>query len=126
MAKYVLLAFDSDAEADEFVAAVSRFDIKQQNTEGFIDTVKATVRGIWKKPTKFCECTSGNIKQRGWTRGKKFGWWVCDKCYKPSPAWARGDLWYNSLGVNLLPVSFEAPEYRGPRPLNLKELKDGT
>lgn len=115
MAKYVLLAFDSDTEANEFVEAVQ----DRTSREEF------TVRGVWKKPTKFCECTSGNIKQRGWTRGKKFGWWVCDRCHKPSKAWAQGDVWYNSLGTNLLPVSHEAPEYRGPRPLNLKELNDG-
>lgn len=124
MAKYVLLAFDSDAEADEFAQRFT--DDVEERSQAIRVKPYAMVRGVWKKPTKFCDCTSGNIKQRGWTRGKKFGWYVCDYCRKPSAAWARGDMWYNSLGVNLLPVSFEAPEYRGPRPLNLKELKDGT
>jgi hypothetical protein len=109
MAKYVLLAFDDDKKADEFL---------QKNFLGseYVDyesaEVWATLRAVFKKPTQFCQCTA--IKHRGWTRGKKFGWWVCSQCKKPSRQWAHGDTWYAALGTNLLPISEEAPENRGP------------
>jgi hypothetical protein len=109
MAKYVLLSFDDDKLADEFV---------QQFTDDVVERAKyertgiyAYVRGVYKKPTKFCTCVG--IKKRGFTRGKKYGWWVCDQCKKPTVGWGRGDHWFLALGKNLLPVGGNAPEYRG-------------
>jgi hypothetical protein len=115
MAKYVLLAFDNDAEADKFVDIVVQdreviaWSVGQDVTEAV--PLPATVRAVYKKPTQFCHCVRG--KRDGFTRGKKYGWWVCDKCHKPTKAWAEGDQWYTSLGRNLLPVSMDAPEWRG-------------
>lgn len=111
MAKYILLSFDNDKDAEEFVQAMQK-----QDTSGrpFIPEGVA-VRGVWKKPTQFCDCAlrGRNTKGRAWTRGKKFGWWVCTVCHKPSQAWAKGDAWYTALGTNLLPKSEGAPEWRG-------------
>jgi hypothetical protein len=81
-----------------------------------MDFDKATVRGVWRKPTKFCEgagCTSGKGRP-GFTRGRKYGWMVCANCKKPTRGWVNGDHWFSSLGVNLLPISDETPDWRGP------------
>lgn len=118
MAKYVLLAFESDDDANEFIVSTQHYggvEVENKGTDGF-DLKKqltALVRGVWKMPTKFCECgpVSGPF-----TRGRKYGWWVHAKkgCNKPTRGWAKGDHWHQALGVNLLPISEVAPEHRGP------------
>jgi len=72
MAKYVLLEFMDDTEADSFAAAI-------------VDSGEAsslTVRGIFKKPTQFCSCVP---MEKTSVRGAKWGWWICKKCGKPKP-----------------------------------------
>ena len=108
MAKYLLLAFDEDADAEEFAKAM----LAKRVMPALPDKPGITLRGMWKKPTMFCQCTA--IKGRAWTRGKKWGWWVCTQCGRPSVGWSRGDVWYTALGKNILPISNDAPEYRGP------------
>jgi hypothetical protein len=115
VAKYVLLQFDNDDQADKFIESVDKDEV-YRDTSGWLEDAERVhsffVRGVYKKPTKFCECT-GNMKNRAFTRGTKYGWWVCTKCGKPTPAWARGDHWFLALGRNLLPVDDRAGEYRG-------------
>jgi len=111
MAKYVLVAFDDDKDADKFVEFVHNVSSVIIGFAGDKEELDAAVRGVWKKPTKFCECTGGRA---GFTRGRKYGWWVCATCKRPTEGWANGDHWQLSLGVNLLPISEAAPEYRGP------------
>jgi hypothetical protein len=113
MAKYVLLVFDDDNEADKFVKATQEHVVTRYNYDSD-QTVECNfeLRAVYKKPTKFCECT-GDMRKRAFTRGTKYGWWVCNKCGKPTPAWARGDHWFLALGRNLLPVDDGATEYRG-------------
>lgn len=113
MAKYVLVAFEDDARADEFVRRFTE-DV-EENARDTRSNIYAYVRGMWKKPTKFCECSiSGvGIKKRGFTRGRKYGWWVCSQCKRPTVGFGRGDHWFLALGRNLLPVDNRAPEYRG-------------
>jgi hypothetical protein len=114
MSVYVMLTFDNDDEAHEFV--------KEALTQGYAMTADEktnvrkrffNIRGVWKKPTIFCTCDSTERKV-GFTRGKKYGWWVHAKCGKPSQLWAAGNAWHSSLGRNLLPQSELAPEYRSP------------
>lgn len=108
MAKYVLLVFDDDAAADKAVQMI-------QGAHGLLwlhdQQMSCDVRGVYKKPTKFCRCVG--VKGRAFTRGQKYGWWVCSKCKKPTIGWGRGDHWFLALGRNLLPVDGNAPEYRG-------------
>jgi hypothetical protein len=109
MAKYVLLAFNNDKQADEFA---QRFTDDVAERAQFERTgIYAYVRGMFRMPTKFCSCVG--IKKRGFVRGKKYGWWVCSMCGKPTIGWGRGDHWFLALGKNLLPISNIAPEYRG-------------
>jgi hypothetical protein len=105
VAKYVLLQFDDDKDADAFVG-----ETQQEGLLVGTRWPRVLVRAVYKKPTQFCKCTS---EKPGYSRGKKFGWWVHAACGKPREAWARGDHWYDALGNNLLPLSDEAPEYRG-------------
>ena len=117
MPYYVLLSFDNDNDAKDFVKAQLKED--HTDTEGSpvwavpqLDT--AQVRGVYKKPTKFCHCATKD-KARGWTRGKKYGWWVCSTCGLPSEYWSRGDMWETAVGTNLIPVECLAkPEWRNP------------
>lgn len=116
MAVYVLLTFDKDDDAKKFVGSVLEEKTAFVQEGNFCENgfeVPASVRGVWKKPTLFCECESRD-KKRGFTRGKKYGWWVCVKCGKPSWRWAQGNAWFTALGTNLLPQSQVAPEYRPP------------
>lgn len=112
MAKYVLLAFDDDAEADKFVEHHGEGIMLSAPMEepGLYTYLKPTVRAVFKKPTQFCSCTG----EKSFTRGQKYGWWVHAKCKKPMEGWAAGDIWYTALGTNLLPISEAAPENRGP------------
>lgn len=77
MAKYVLLAFDDDKEADLFVESNGKLN----------ETVEAypyQVHAVFKKPTKFCECTKEQRRGKVGVTGAKFGWFVCGNCHKPA------------------------------------------
>lgn len=124
MARYVLVAFDQDKDAEEFVQSVGRRGgffflgtdghFRTANVPEDPTTSNAFVRGVWQKPTKFCDCQPSSKKQdRGYSRSKKYSWWVHKDCGKPTKLWASGEHFFYSLGRNLLPVSTEAPEWRG-------------
>jgi len=125
MARYVILSFDDNSEADAFVAAVEQrlgviFGKTPADKIGEVvfeplNLERVFVRGLYMKPTIFCTCNKEGKWGRNdsWKRGTKFGLWVHNVCGKPSQAWAKGDHWYASLGKNLLPVSTQAPEWRG-------------
>lgn len=117
MARYVLLAFDNNKEADEFINAVGIeggiFFVGADTHFKNINPEKTFVRGLWARPTQFCECGGSGKMRQGYARGAKFGWWVHNACGKPTKGWANGDHYYPALGKNLLPVSKEAPEWRG-------------
>lgn len=53
----------------------------------------ASIVGMFAVPTKFCDDEPsghrGRKTEAGWTRGKKYGWWVCGACKKPTKAWAQ-------------------------------------
>jgi hypothetical protein len=48
--------------------------------------------GVFKAPTAYCDPSDGHRGKKtetGWTRGKKYGWWVCSKCKKPTQEWGQ-------------------------------------
>jgi hypothetical protein len=55
------------------------------------DEVEYEVVGVYARPTLFCSPNDGHRggrkTQSGWTRGTKYGWWVCGVCKKPSKLW---------------------------------------
>ena len=78
MAKYVLLEFDDDNEADEFVRVVpGLYHIDAHSLQSF------KIVGEFKKPTSFCQCTPEQKRGVFGARGSKFGWFVCGRCKKP-------------------------------------------
>lgn len=119
MAVYVLLTFDKDDDAKLFVNQLIEQRGVMDYTNAYCEDyqmIPANLRGVWKKPTLFCtrEKPGCSERSRGYTRGKKYGWWVCVGCGKPSWRWAQGNAWFTALGTNLLPQSQIAPEYRPP------------
>lgn len=113
MARYVLIAFEDDNAAEEFVAAApvpGGVFIMGTDTH-FKNLPEVTIRGMWQKPTLLCECPPG--PKRDYARSTKRGWYICRQCTRTHPGWARGEHLYQSFGTNLLPVSATAPEWRG-------------
>jgi len=95
MAMYVLLSFDDDELAKDLVDVI--LNSPEANQFG-------KVEGIYKKPTIFCDRTNtihGSSRITGWTKGQKWGWWVCMVCKKPSPV-AAMNLPNEVSGFNLL------------------------
>jgi len=109
MAVYVLLQFDHDDAAKVAVKDILEHkgttQVIRTDKEETIQTALCTVWGIFQKPTKFCTCEGGKKTASGFTKGKKYGWWICSKCMKPTALWASGRQWFSVLGTNLLPRS---------------------
>lgn len=105
MAVYVLLQFDDEQGAKDFVKGVIVRSSVYAVSPGQQYSVPVTLWGIWKKPTKYCDCVGGRKTLSGFTRGLNYGWWVCGKCKKPTKKWSTGTHWFSVLGTNLLPKS---------------------
>lgn len=133
MARYLLLSFQDDQEAEKFLTAVTNnrsvgdeklhhvfYGLPKDPADpkgGVIMNGLPTnvyVRGMWQNPTKYCECTTRE-RAKGFSLSRKYKWWVHAQCGKPTRNWAQmvGDRLFKALGKNLLPVSKEAPEWRG-------------
>jgi hypothetical protein len=79
--------------------------------------LNGVIIAVFKNPMQFCDPNDGHRGKKtsaGWTRGKKYGWWVCAACGKPTERWANGSLWPFSIGFNLLPASVSSWA-RGPK-----------
>ena len=85
----VMLEFENGADVERFVER----GLKNA-------TIRESLRGIYQKPTKFCEGGHGKLAL-GWTRNKK-GWWVCNYCMLPHQTAWRDYYGNNGLGRNLL------------------------
>lgn len=84
--RFILISVEDDKVSDQFIE-----DMKQVETHGvpFVPQGAAVI-GMFQVPTKFCDPTDGHRGKKteaGWTRGRKYGWWVCGKCKKPSAQW---------------------------------------
>lgn len=95
MAKYVLIRFEDDD------------DIKDVELTLHVELgLTHKVMAIYKAPTIFCECatTAGvSIKQRGWGRGTRWGWWACSLCGRPSKSVSENVFFEDTqFGFNLL------------------------
>lgn len=118
MAVRIVVEFESDEEAKAFVRgflAKGYVMAVQANTS--MSKVFGKVTAAYKKPSKFCDSSDGHRGKKtasAWTRGRKYGWWVCAICGKPTKKWATGDIWHFSMGYNLLPPSISSID-RGVR-----------
>jgi hypothetical protein len=105
MAVQIILDFESDEDAKAFVRRVIEDNEVVVDDREFPDSsttlLPATIVGAFKRPTKFCTCAT----RGGWTRGRSFGWWVCDRCRLPTEKWTdNADRWRYALGINLIPA----------------------
>ena len=103
----VILLEMSTEDAEEFVrwstayGAVGAFYEPQEGEEHLTPAAKkyeATIQAVVAKPTVWCRCdipleTKYQRRRRiaqkregGWSRGVRFGWWLCARCRKPSKA----------------------------------------
>jgi len=81
MARYVVIEFARNADAEAFIDEINR------DTE--IGLLRR-VAGVFVKPTKYCQCPDwqrinygDKNEKHGVERGAKFGWWVCTYCNRP-------------------------------------------
>ena len=114
MARLVVLRFEDNDEAEEFVNAhkVYMADEKTNMHQAFPE-----VLGLLAMPTQFCEqggCGKGRIKE--FARGTSYGWWVCARCHKPSGKTTGAKLWRTicSQARNLLPDAEEPAQIASP------------
>lgn len=99
--QYVVLQIDSNDVSNRFVEDMLRAP------EGGMPFVPQTARivGQFQGPTNFCDPSDGHRGRKtdaGWTRGKKYGWWVCGSCKKPTRAWGKNLNAVLSSARNLL------------------------
>ena len=117
MAVYVLLSFDDDSTAKEFVKDLIAMNKPGGSLGTSLGPNDAEVLGAYKRPTKFCDCgLSGGKGKLGYsfTQGRKYGWWVHAECGKPTRAAGAVPGLFTTLGINLLPVSLtKERRYRG-------------
>lgn len=87
MARYIVVEFGDNAEADAFVDQINEECSKRRKAG---NPFTRRIAGIFVKPGKTCECSGrnrGNFGVKnfafGIALGAKFGWWVCTNCNKP-------------------------------------------
>lgn len=93
MARLVVLRFEDDEQATEFVE-VNRVIIPHKS-----HYANATVEGMFQTPTKFCDCP---YRGDGWRRSEKHGWWLHFGCGRPSIGWSENIRAVISEGHDLL------------------------
>jgi hypothetical protein len=100
--RYVVLAIEDNEAAQRLTE-----EMQTVETHGYPFVPQgASIAGMFAVPTKFCDDEPaghrGKKTQAGWTRGKKYGWWVCGSCKKPTKAWGTNLNSLLSSCVNLL------------------------
>lgn len=90
MARYVVVEFDDNAAAEEFIQQVAEGNQKARKMN--LPWTKR-IAGVFVKPGRTCTCWNkerinygDKNEQHGIARGEKFGWWVCTNCNKPRAA----------------------------------------
>lgn len=115
MARLVVLEFPDNEDAEAFVYGIDA---------GAIGPGPAGVQvaAVYARPTKFCTCTTGfGMKQKqgkmagGFTRTRKYGWWVHAVCGKPT------QMWTENFQMNLINAKDLLP---GLRETNAREDAD--
>lgn len=90
MARYVVLEFPDNYDAEEFVRQTNELNASLREDRL---SFQRRVVGIFVKPGKTCSCWDAKWinygdknREEGIQRGEKFGWWVCTRCNKPRAA----------------------------------------
>jgi hypothetical protein len=107
MARYVVLKFEDNEKAEEFVRLNCDGNLFFHEDMDDYDRVPlGDVAALVPAPTLFCECgVRGGTKGGGFFKGPKYGWWCCAKCGKPTEAWGTSYAAVVGSGNNLLEES---------------------
>lgn len=89
MAVYVVVKFEDDLDAKIFTQLI-------RPVEG------GEIVAAFKCPTLFCDNTHIGIKKRAFTKGLKWGWWLCDMCMRPTKMASEKAFEECHLGKNIL------------------------
>lgn len=60
------------------------------------------VVGVYRRPKSYCKETGHGKKGVGFTKGRKWGWWVCGQCRRPKREYWRNIFKDTPFGRNLL------------------------
>lgn len=123
MAVFVLMAFDNDEHAKEWIKIQQVYAERRRNlTEEQVARIVSVtdnyeVTAVYKKPTMFCEGGHPHSKRfGGFTKGKKWEWWVCAMCHKPKEMYFKTVVEHNPLGRNLLHDEAHGFTAKSPEP----------
>lgn len=80
--RYLLVEFDDEAQA---------LSLRAQIDNATRAGKRFRVVGLFAKPTGYCQCdpdkhTTTKVAPSTLKRGRRFGWWVCVECKRPSSA----------------------------------------
>jgi hypothetical protein len=113
VARYVVLSFEDNAQADCLIEDMLEYPDGRILTPVQENDVEADLVGLFAKPTVFHDdtCPGSGKRVRPWARGTKFGWWVCAICKRPAPGQGKDHREEElnlarhviSQGTNLLP-----------------------
>lgn len=92
MAEYMLLKFKN--ELDRCNAML------QSELPGHPEVI-----AVYRAPTTFCPGGSGH--KEAWTKGRRWGWWVCDLCGSVSKLAHQNAIRSEAFGFNLLDHTIE-------------------
>lgn len=123
MARFVVLSFDNNEEAEDFTKALSDgtiFYTKPHDDRDYqLVELKgaAEALGLFMKPTQFCTCVptgnSAQAKKKPFSQGKKYGLWV-HTCGKPiAMSWENIGHKLTGFGYNLLIPEADRHEHHG-------------
>ena len=109
MAMTVALTFEDDEIALEFIEYAQKGLIVGCNSQWpeVEQSFSPEIKALYKHPTMFCECQSGRKTEVGFTRGVKWGWWVCGQCSKPKRLYWENIFEHNGFGNNIFSRYFD-------------------
>lgn len=110
MAMFVLLRFEDDNQALTLIEDMQEYKDSAILTPTQENNVMATAVALFKAPTMFhepFETHGGNSKtSQSFTKGQKWGWWVCTTCKKPSRLYWEQIVKECSFGRNIMSQFF--------------------
>lgn len=79
-ARYILIEFDDEASASR---------LREQINRATESGKQFRVVGLFAKPSNYCQCdprkhVTDRNNRSTLRRGKKYGWWVCLECRRPT------------------------------------------
>lgn len=86
MSRYVLVEFDDNDDADSFLKEFEKGEVFWMHKDFIYKAnvpMLTRIRGMFGKPTKFCDCPDVTPDADKSVQGAKWGWWLHRVCGKP-------------------------------------------